>query len=73
MYTFLKEETLGLLHRRDLVEVLHPDHTFLKEETLGLLHMVDVVDVPHLDQHLNGEVNEPLNGEVKEDEGEKNH
>ena len=48
-HTFLNEETLGLLHRRDLVEGLHPKHTFLKEETLGLLHRDDVVEVLHPD------------------------
>ena len=46
-HTPLKEETLGLLHSKDLVEGLHPKHTFLKEETLGFLHRDDVVKGLH--------------------------
>ena len=39
--------TLGLLHRRGLVEELHPKPIFLKEKMLGLLHIEDVVEVLH--------------------------
>ena len=40
----LREETLGLLHVRDLVEVVPQVH-LSQEETLGLLHNDDVVEV----------------------------
>ena len=44
-YTILNEETLGLLHMRNLVEAVPQVHLSL-EEKLGLLHNDDVVEVP---------------------------
>ena len=79
----VKEEEGDMNYWVDLVKIPpHPrrccrnqplHHTSLNEETLGLLHRENLVEVLHLDQHLNCEVNEPLNGEVKEEEGEMNH